>query len=182
MPWPQPCPAACLGTHGFSTLLESMRGDASESGQPRDTLRNVSKDSRDRFRVHRSVEPAASARRSDQARRRRGALAARPASWPPRRGSARAARRRPAPAPASAAAAPISISGCRTVVSGGPHQRAYSRSSKPTTLRSSGMRSPSLRGPPRRRRAPAGRCRRRPRWAAGPGSSSSRPSRRPSSK
>ena len=36
-----------------------------------------------------------------------------------------------------AAASAISVSGCRTVVSGGPIQRATGRSSKPTTLRSS---------------------------------------------
>ncbi len=39
----------------------------------------------------------------------------------------------------SAAASAISMSGCRTVVSGGLTQRAIGRSSKPTTLRSSGM-------------------------------------------
>ena len=52
---------------------------------------------------------------------------------------------RPRSSTSLAAASAISISGCRTVVSGGPTQRATGRSSKPTTLRSSGMRSPSSR-------------------------------------
>ena len=54
-------------------------------------------------------------------------------------------RLRPATSPrasartSSAAASAISMSGWRIVVSGGPTQRATGRSSKPTTLRSSGM-------------------------------------------
>ena len=44
-----------------------------------------------------------------------------------------------------AAARPISASGWRTVVSGGETHRATGRSSKPTTLRSCGIRSPRCR-------------------------------------
>ena len=43
------------------------------------------------------------------------------------------------------AVAPISISGCRTVVSGGITSDASGMSSKPTTERSSGTRSPASR-------------------------------------
>ena len=45
----------------------------------------------------------------------------------------------------SAAVAPISLNGWCTVVSCGPDQRAYEMSSKPTTLRSCGIRRPDCR-------------------------------------
>ncbi len=47
---------------------------------------------------------------------------------------------RPSSSTSLAAASAISVSGCSTVVSGGPTQRATGRSSNPTTLASSGMR------------------------------------------
>ena len=52
---------------------------------------------------------------------------------------------RPRSSTSLAAVSAISMSGWRTVVSGGPIQRVSGRSSKPTTLRSSGMRRPSSR-------------------------------------
>src|SRR5690606_29914609 len=59
--------------------------------------------------------------------------------------AAGASSARPRSSTSFAAASAISVSGCRTVVSGGPTQRAIGRSSNPPTLTSSGMRSPSSR-------------------------------------
>ena len=89
---------------------------------------------------------AVRARQAVRATRAARCSPARPGTWPGRPAARPAPHRVPARSTSRAAASAISASGCRTVVSGGLIQRASGRSSKPTTLRSRGMRRPQLAG------------------------------------